>query len=84
MSQKEVESLKGQITKLRVETEAHATAERKIEQLTAEINQLKLKEINRAKEEVEIERNMLAGEYTKQFLKFSSILSNLIYRKTND
>lgn len=35
-------------------------AEKKIEELIAEINQLKLSEINRAKEEVEIERNMLA------------------------
>lgn len=35
-------------------------AEKRIEELTAEINQLKLSEISRAKEEVEIERNMLA------------------------
>lgn len=43
-----------------MEAEAREKAEKKIEELNAEINQLKLSEINRTKEEVEIERNMLA------------------------
>lgn len=72
-SQKEVEKLKydntgldsklkWNLSKLKLESEARENAEKKIEELTAEINQLKLKEINRAKEEVGVERNMLAGE----------------------
>lgn len=72
-SQKEIEKLKYEqtgldsklkwhISKLKLETEARETADKKIEELTAEVNQLKMKEINRAKEEVEIERNMLAGK----------------------
>ncbi|CRK94735.1 CLUMA_CG008235, isoform A [Clunio marinus] len=70
-SQKEIEKLKydnsaqeskfkWHQSKFKQETEAREIAEKKIEELTAEINQMKLKEINRAKEEVEIERNMLA------------------------
>lgn len=43
-----------------LETEARIKTEKRIEELTADINQLKLSEINRAKEEVEIERNILA------------------------
>jgi peptidoglycan hydrolase CwlO-like protein len=77
-SQKEVEKLKydntgldsklkWHLTKLKLETEARETAEKKIEELSAEINQFKLKEINRAKEEVEVERNMLAGMYFIDF-----------------
>lgn len=72
-SQKEIEKLKYEqtgldsklkwhISKLKLETEARETADKRIEELTAEVNQLKMKEINRAKEEVEIERNMLAGK----------------------
>lgn len=49
--------------KLKLETEAREAAERKAEELAAEVNQLKLLEVNRAKEEVEIERNMMAGEF---------------------
>lgn len=56
--------LKWHLSKLKIETEARETAEKKIEELNAEVNQLKLKEINRAKEEVEVERNMLAGEFS--------------------
>lgn len=74
-SQKEVEKLKydntgldsklkWNLSKLKLESEARENAEKKIEELTTEINQLKLKEINRAKEEVEVERNMLAGEFS--------------------
>lgn len=73
-SQKEIEKLKydntgldsklkWHLSKLKLETEARETADKKVEELLAEINQLKLKEINRAKEEVEIERNMLAGNF---------------------
>lgn len=47
--------------KLKLETEAREAAERKAEELAAEVNQLKLLEVNRAKEE--IERNMMAGEF---------------------
>lgn len=73
-SQKEIEKLKYEntgldsklkwhLSKLKLESEARETADKKIQELTAEINQLKMKEINRAKEEIEIERNMLAGEF---------------------
>jgi hypothetical protein len=77
-SQKEIEKLKydntgldsklkWHISKLKLETEAREAADKKIEELGAEINLLKLKEINRAKEEVEIERNMLAGKFIDFF-----------------
>lgn len=79
LSQKEVEKLKYENTgldsklkwhfsKLKIETETRETAEKKIEELIAEINQFKLKEINRTKEEVEVERNMLAGEFFYRLL----------------
>lgn len=75
-SQKEIEKLKYDNTgldsklkwhssKLKIESEAREMADKKIEELSAEINQLKLKEINRAKENVEMERNMLAGKFVK-------------------
>lgn len=57
--------LKWHLSKLKIETEARETAEKKVEELTAEINQFKLKENNRAKEDVEIERNMLAGMFAR-------------------
>lgn len=71
-SQKEIErlkydntgldsKLKWHLSKIKLETEAKEVAEKKIVDLTAEINQLKIKEINRVKEEVDVERNMLAG-----------------------
>jgi chromosome segregation ATPase len=71
MSQKEVEKLKYEHTgldsklrwhvqKVALDEVAREKAEKKIEELNAEINQLKLADINRAKEEVEIERNLLA------------------------
>ncbi|KAL7026228.1 hypothetical protein ACKWTF_013810 [Chironomus riparius] len=71
LSQREIEKLKyehtGLDTKLKwhaqkalQETEARMKAEKRIDELTAEINKLKLSEINRAKDELEIERNMLA------------------------
>lgn len=70
-SQKDVEKLKQDIVgyeykikchllKLKQETELKEAAEKKIEELTIEVNQLKLNEINKAKEEIEVERNMLA------------------------
>lgn len=72
-SQKEIEKLKYEhtgldsklkwyISKVKLETEAREAADKKIEELTSEVNQLRMKEINRAKEGVEIERNMLAGK----------------------
>ena len=78
LSQKEVEKLKYENTgldsklkwnfsKLKIETETRETAEKKIEELIAEINQLKFKEINRVKEEIEVERNMLAGKFRIDF-----------------
>lgn len=60
--------LKWHLSKLKLETEARETSEKKIEELAAEIAQWKLKEISRAKEEVEIERNMLAGKFENRFL----------------
>lgn len=48
--------------KIKSESEAREAAEKKIEELNAEIRELKLKEIGREKEELEVERNMLAGE----------------------
>lgn len=72
-SQKEVDRLKAEIgnletkfkwnnLKLKQEIELKFTAEKKVEDLTHEVNQLKMNEIAKAKEEIEIERNMLAGE----------------------
>jgi hypothetical protein len=71
MSQKEVEKLKYEntgldnrlkwhIQKVKLEIEAREKADKKIEDLTEKIKELQLSEINRAKEEVEVERNMLA------------------------
>ena len=87
LSQKEVEKLKYENTgldsklkwhfsKLKIETETRETAEKKIEELIAEIYQFKFKEINRAKEEVEVERNMLAGEFSNRFLIIRSSLTS--------
>lgn len=71
LSQKEVERvkyentgldnrLKWHIQKVKLEIEAREKAEKKIDELNEKIKELQLHEINRAKEEVEIERNMLA------------------------
>lgn len=71
MSQKEVEKLKYEhtgldnrlkwhIQKVKLETEAREKAEKKIEELNEKMKEMQLHEINRAKEEVEVERNMLA------------------------
>ena len=47
--------------KLKQEMQLKVSAEQAVEKLTQEVNQLKLADISREKEEVEIERNMLAG-----------------------
>ena len=47
--------------KLKQEMQLKVTAEQTVEKLSQEVNQLKLAEISREKEEVEVERNMLAG-----------------------
>lgn len=71
LSQKEIEKLKYEntgldnrlkwhIQKVKLEIEAREKGEKKIEELNDKIKELQLHEINRAKEEVEIERNMLA------------------------
>lgn len=49
--------------KIKSETEAREMSEKKIEELNNEIRDLKMAEINREKEELEVERNMLAGEF---------------------
>lgn len=56
--------------KLKTEAELRETSEKKADELSAEINLLKTKEINRAKEDVEIERNMLAGKFSLSFTVF--------------
>lgn len=72
-SHREIEKLKYEISclesklrysggKIKSETDAREAAEKKIEELNAEIRELKLKEIGREKEELEVERNMLAGK----------------------
>lgn len=71
MSQKEIEKLRYEHTgldnklkwhmqKVKLETEAREKAEKKIEELTDKLKEMQLQEINRVKEEVEVERNMLA------------------------
>lgn len=75
--------VKWHVSKLKCETELRETSEKKVEELTAEINQLKTKEMNRAKEDVEIERNMLAGT-SRLIPQFFMIFGILIYRKAND
>lgn len=47
------------------------------------MTQLKLKEINRAKEEVEIERNMLAGKKTTFMVHGIMLKLKMICRETN-
>jgi chromosome segregation ATPase len=77
-SQKEVDKLKADLSgletkfkwnsvKLKQEIELKFTAEKKVEELTQEVNQLKMHEIAKAKEEIEIERNMLAGKLSLNF-----------------
>lgn len=48
--------------KLKQEVELKFAAEKRVEELIQEVTQLKMNEIAKAKEEVEIERNMLAGK----------------------
>lgn len=98
-SQKEVEKLKADLigletkfkwnnVKLKQEIEAKFTAEKRVEELTQEVSQLKMNEIAKAKEEIEVERNMLAGELkSHSFLFFmlpivsqcSNKLINLVF-----
>lgn len=77
-TQKEVEKLKADLigletkfkwnnVKLKQEIEAKFTAEKRVEELTQEVSQLKMNEIAKAKEEIEVERNMLAGELKISF-----------------
>lgn len=47
--------------KLKQEMQLKVVAEQNVEKLIQEVNQLKLAEISREKEELEVERNMLAG-----------------------
>lgn len=47
--------------KLKQEMQLKVVAEQNVEKLIQEVNQLKLAEISREKEELEVERNILAG-----------------------
>lgn len=82
LSQREIERLKGDAisletklkwntTKLKTETELKIAAEKKVEELTEEINHLKLNEISRAKEEIENEKALITE---KQFMEQQATL----------
>uniref|UniRef100_A0A336LWD7 CSON006198 protein n=1 Tax=Culicoides sonorensis TaxID=179676 RepID=A0A336LWD7_CULSO len=82
LSQREIERLRGDVssletklkwntTKLKTELENKTAADKKIEELTEELNKMKLSEISRAKEEVENEKALVTE---KQFMEQQATL----------
>ncbi|XP_063705429.1 coiled-coil domain-containing protein 186 [Culicoides brevitarsis] len=82
LSQREIDRLKGDVSqletklkwstsKVKTETDAKLAAEKRVEELTEEVNKLKLEEITRAKEEVENEKALVTE---KQFMEQQATL----------
>lgn len=82
LSQREIDRLKGDVgsletklkwntAKLKTETEGKVAAEKKVEELTEEVNKLQLDEISRAKEEVENEKALVTEQ---QFMEQQATL----------
>lgn len=82
LSQREIERLKGDVTsletklkwntaKLKTETEGKVLAETKVEELTEELNKMKLEEISKAREEVKNEKALVTE---KQFMEQQATL----------
>ena len=71
--------LKWHIQKVKLEIEAREKSEKKVEELNEKMKELQLQEINRVKEEVEAEKNMLAE---KQLMEVNA--SMILLKHDND